>query len=883
MADINQTIPPQGTQPNTQQPTAQPAVKQPANTAPEVVKDLYPHSLDNELEFLSNITHNMLSRSNKQLLIAGDTGLGKTSYIKQLGNIFGLPVVVIEAPHITEEELINIPFIVRQPNGQVIKGVEQLKVVGDSGDTVQRTKYGIQLAKSHLVTVLEKLQQMPPPSPKTMKPHEAELVQAFMDTPEGQEAYPAIRRKFQRILFIDEFFRTKNEVIINILRNILNGYIGDDPIPAGTYVINASNMASHEQGTSSSLSKQTSHTTFDQPEFVKPTVKRWANIAISDVMGDIQLKKDVVDAIVSSLQDSDLDQRDVTSGIRSSPRRWTDILLYLNNSYPFDSADEASIAKTSILRQFSNNEGVASPLRPVVENIINQLILKSGIDNSTIRPVPKESWRDILAHNVMAQIMIGKYKKYVPVVQGPPGIGKTSEVSLAFEREPYNLRVIVVSCSGKDTEWVSGIPLADTSKEKIEVSFSKSPLASLIDGKVEEARKAYMESLQQEDPRTAKEKFQEWEKQPYKYLIFFDEINRVKDIAAFNALRRVILEKSFNDYDELPKGTVVVAAMNQTDKGTIPLTAHFRDAINIIDAETSWKSLVQYIESYVIPKKIETNDPKPNNDAVSLAWKIVKEFPDQFADRKRNDSSNYQFHINIGSGDDRIYVSPRDYEFLLEELVQGLHGKLLNLSPKIKSGQIGDDEINQELAKAAFNKFKAMFNNLFSKAGMQEPPGFMDRVYDYLSTRMNINLEKNTIRSGLNVIIDSALREQQPIKDNPAFYNYIESISSNPGQIAKDLGEYLDTLVSPFMSNNKLDLDAGADVLFGEAPGSIYDIFREFAEAIKADYGYEYLEFVKLAVDGTYGRVLELADEQNLDEIPEEVFAMNAKLKQLQN
>ncbi|MEN6293186.1 MAG: hypothetical protein ABFD07_14390, partial [Methanobacterium sp.] len=473
---------------------------------PEYVSSLLPADTRKEIKFLKQVTDNMLSSSVKGIMIGGDTGLGKTSFIKQLGRMLGLPVVIIEVPHVTEEELINIPFIVVQPNGQTAKGVETIKADGGDGKTVDRTQFGLKLSKSHIVSTLEKLKKFPEPTEQKLKPHELATLDAFRSTSSGNQAFNQIRNQYDRILFLDEFFRQTNPTIVNILRNILNGQIGNDEIPAGTYTAYASNL----KDTSGALAKQTSHTTFDQYDYPAPTVNSWLNFMISNTSSEqLKFKKDVVDAFARAMKDNDLDFRDIESNVRSSPRRWSEILLYINNAYPFTSADQTSILKTSILRQFQSEEGKISPVSAVVEDIINTLILKSNIDLKKIKPVPSNKWRDVLAQNVLTKITVGESKKYVPVVQGPPGIGKTALATI-FEKEPYNLRFIPVLASTLSADSISGIPLADTSKDEIETSFAKPELANLIDSKIEKARRAYMDRLMRSNPDTAKEEFAAW-------------------------------------------------------------------------------------------------------------------------------------------------------------------------------------------------------------------------------------------------------------------------------------------------------------------------------------------------------------------------------------
>ena len=62
------------------------------------------------------------------MLLAGDPGIGKTTFMKDFSVLTGLRVIVVEAPHIAEEHIINIPFIVFE-KGEEKKQDEALIVV----------------------------------------------------------------------------------------------------------------------------------------------------------------------------------------------------------------------------------------------------------------------------------------------------------------------------------------------------------------------------------------------------------------------------------------------------------------------------------------------------------------------------------------------------------------------------------------------------------------------------------------------------------------------------------------------------------------------------------------------------------------------------------
>ena len=100
---------------------------------------------------LEQVLDNMAVQSGTGIILTGATGIGKTTFIKQLGKLLGMNVELIEAPHITEEHLINIPFVTFLPNGTTRTGQMDL----------DPTKINITLAQSHLASILHSSRAIP--------------------------------------------------------------------------------------------------------------------------------------------------------------------------------------------------------------------------------------------------------------------------------------------------------------------------------------------------------------------------------------------------------------------------------------------------------------------------------------------------------------------------------------------------------------------------------------------------------------------------------------------------------------------------------------------------------------------------------------------------
>src|SRR6266702_924838 len=95
------------------------------------------HDLSSRVNSIEQVLDNMLSSHGTGLLIAGSTGIGK---------ILGMSVLLVEAPHITEEHLINIPFITFKP----LQGQQKSGSIN-----VDLNNFEVTLAKSHLASELK--------------------------------------------------------------------------------------------------------------------------------------------------------------------------------------------------------------------------------------------------------------------------------------------------------------------------------------------------------------------------------------------------------------------------------------------------------------------------------------------------------------------------------------------------------------------------------------------------------------------------------------------------------------------------------------------------------------------------------------------------------
>ncbi len=735
-------------------------------------------NLDKGLQMIEDILDNMMLANGTGLMLAGEPGVGKTTFIKRLSKLLGIPVIVIETPHVTEEHLVNIPFLVINPaSGSEKAGSAQ----------VDTKEFSVSLAKSHLASQLAASHPVPDAQYATMVTKFDSNLKAFFELLGGINGKVPpdilrVRQEYRVILFLDEYFRQASANVRNILRGILNGKIGNDDVPEGTFIVYASNL----QDSGGTVEDIPLNADFKKLDFDTPSKDEWFHYFISKFENDekVKLKQIVVDSFYAVLDDSHMSHNDIDSEIRTSPRRWEQLLLYINESVPVRSEEEAAALLTNVKANFRDQDKVSS-LYKLVQRVTKEIISKtSGIDASHIKELTDDNWRATLEHQIQTKIKLGDHRSYIPIVQGLPGIGKTAQAHEIAKK--HNLRLIDIDASTLSVDDITGIPLPDKKGDKMEVDFSPPALYQKIMNDIAALDKKFAEK----NDKAEQLKFNQ---QEFKYLIFFDEINRVRSINVFNALRRVILEKTFTDQLRLPSSAVIVAAMNPTDKGTVELTGHLKDVVDRIDTAPSWKGLSSYIEGTLIPKLTEYSPIAKN-----LCLKILHAFVDQFTPKtdsggKSLDATKFYLNLkNVGE----IYISPREYSSMYQEMVVAVQRAI----DKPYSDQ---EELHARIVAALARKMEATLSWIFTKHEVDSPQ-FLNSVKSWLSTSgiVQRSMTKQRTKVDLTNILNNVVSNPtKHLKDDLDFNNYINTFELN--KFSEDFHNFLSALVAT--QKNKLD------------------------------------------------------------------------------
>lgn len=826
-------------------PAADPVQKPGIETDDSGMIKIPPANLTGRIENLEHVLDNMRVAHGTGTMLGGATGIGKTTFIKQLAKLLGIELIVIEAPHITEEEVINIPFITFLPMHD--QGTQTI-------DSVSTKAFDVQLAKSHLATELKRAKPISDQQyMAAMTKMDANTKSLFAALGGAENKIPAeiqaLRKKYKVILFIDEYMRQTGQNVRNILRGILNGRIGNDRMPPGVYVTYASNLADVGQ----TVEPVPMNQDFKLVDFKPPTKDEFFHYLISkfEKDTDVKLKPAVINAFHAAMDDQHISFDDLDKEIRTSPRRWEQLILYVNANIPVESKEDAAALMANVKSNFSS-ETETSSLYEFVVDIVKDVIEKTGGGSlKDTKPLGSGSWRKTLENQIATKIKLGDSRSYIPVVMGSPGIGKTA--AMAQVAHNLNLRLISIDCSTLSSEDVTGIPVPGKEDGELSVEFAMPALYQRIMNDIKESDSEYMA-----DPDVDSAQKKQYKDQKFKYLIFFDELNRVNNSKVFNSLRRVILEKSFNDKVKLPNSAIVVAAMNPGDRGTSELTGHLKDAIDLIDAQPSWDAFTSWLD-----KEIDSGSTLRDysDSAKFMAKKILTGFAETFgikqAIKKENRPSKMSndelpFHIKLQGADD-LYISPREYFTMYADIVSGIE-RLMN------KNKTSEDDLYKTVVQKIENTLKWIM-----KKHEVESPQLLLAVASWLKQKLPEFMVKKRTKVGLEGMLDTTLEDNtKHLKDDPDFINYARSFDTN--LFNEEMSRYFDKLIAKEKNlysslaserHSKKSLEKGAVKLLDDMVDDISYVVNEVKMAVAAnDLSNEVVDGLETSLTNSIQKVL---------------------------
>ena len=669
----------------------------------------------NNTDTLDAILQNILNNSFKShqqtfIMLSGEPGTGKTSFIKQLCRLLGMDYIVLEVPHIIEEHLINIPFLEfnNETNTEVQKNLKF---------ATENKKRQVNIVKAQSVLHQRLVNAIPRTDESLLRfiyheaPRNYRLLWEYLGG--NEETIPTkiklIRKKYRIFLFIDEYLRKTSMNIRNILRDVLNGKLGDSDLPPHCYTIYATNIMDKGIDTlpANYELKELPHKIMDKDD--------WFNLIVDKINNEnkIPLNQEVINFFYTFIEQHHLSSTEEglfsdDANIRLSPRRWEEIIKYVNANIPCKTKDEADNLITAFANNFHDtiNEIKHSFHDDIVEGL-KTFIKHTSPNISDIDIRPTKDWKEILYHQIETKKKLGETRTYVPVLSGPPGIGKTFTLKEVAER--LNMILVYISCQTiTSDDSLTGKPIPNKiDKDTIITDFSEPAIISSIKNEI---------SIQEKELRNKNIKINS--NKDARYLVVFDEFNRVKP-SIQNGLRRLILDKKLGDRieDALPAGCIVLAAMNPIDH-TNPhsvnsLSNHMKDVVDIIPSHLEWNKTLSIIKTNIdksakdnIYKQIFPDTPFDNssNELYEVIENILNIFVTKFKRTKdlskyndipkdvgNDDMEDYR-HYYLNLHNTEVYFSPRQYIDFASDLASAFYMFYGSNTEKITQSTITEDE-----------------------------------------------------------------------------------------------------------------------------------------------------------------------------------------------
>jgi len=709
------------------------------------------------------------------LQLQSQPGMGKTSALVQLSILFGMELFIIEGSALTEDQFVEIPYIMFR-NGKKTEKVAKYKQEDDN-------QYTLVNAESALANVISKLKIIPEKQWMQSINQNKNLKYIF---DKYEKFIRAVRMEkissksgFKGILLLDEYLRTGSKKVTNLLRTILNGKIGNTDIPKGIWIITATNT-DNSDGSLDTINLNQQFQTIDFDTDFKPSTDDFfrymankytpddtADGVANDETKQVIIKSEIYNEFEKVVTDKDTSI--VSNGVRLSPRRLEQMMLFINDRMPVENKTQAGAVLKYIEEQFTDPEtdeksDLLSKYLNMAKDIIKQT---SGITD--VSPLPDTQWKETLSEQLDAKLNIGPDKSYPIVLSGMPGTSKTT--ALVDIAKNKNLGLIDIDASTLTIDDTVGVTIPKEHDDgTIETVFSKPPLYV----KIMTEYNTQKEKLIENGISKA-----EQNKRKYNVILMIDELNRTeKDI--FNKLRILLLEKKVGTADyALPKDIMILSAMNPNSEGTVEMPEHFKDVLDTVKVKLSIKD----VETYLTGLSIFDNETSALGFNISkLALSVLKNIYDRFkSDTDIDDNTIYDINVQPfywNTGNTVIYVSAREISDMYQQIIENvsLEFEMNNYD----AYSVTDENIKKYINTAkneTYTAIKNMLSFIFLKQEVEKPdankflkvisdiiklsPIFESVIFKKENESLN-NMSFSSIIAGNNYDINKVIKDGMP-------------------------------------------------------------------------------------------------------------------------
>jgi hypothetical protein len=448
-----------------------------------------------------------------------------------------------------------------------------------------------------------------------------------------------------------------------------------------------------------------------------------------------------------------------------------------------------------------------------------------------------------------------------------------------------DLHFIHIDVSTLHRESTTGIPTANQAKDAnnspeldsnglpvMTTSFSKPELLDLIQKKMQETLKNE-EVIPEEKRKKGQGK--------YKFLLLLDELTRA-DAQVFNSIRKLLLEKSFNEEFDLPVEIMVAGALNPDDAGVGELTSHTRDVVDIIPARASWASLETYLLSNERPKDLELKMGFDCNTATVGAIKtVLSHYQSTTVDWRGNDIQKEEKLFNLRNERTVVYLSPREITDIVSMTnvniinrltVVGLESTLsstqesieddddwetnaLNNSDERKVGKFNldtsySDEDFDIFIDAMVNEFHDAWSNklTFTCKKQQVPPdNFLDVTGGFIRNNDSVKVMYEGIKTRkvegvktISEIFNAYYDDPEQLYDSPHFDNYLTANLTSPQKFVQEITDFV---ADKIVENQK----SSGTAKFVNAAGEVNDV--PMLEAKTCELYVKYLKYIHVILN----------------------------------